>query len=595
MASRFNAGPELEKIAPALAMPFNTVRLKLPHVLWVNSRWCLSNNIDIDDPAQSAEFEQWLLDEFAYVVEVAEHAEHVLPGTGKTFYADRYGGHLISHNGGSGRVGISGTFQVKGIGKTPLVGEQTEFSHAHGAVFVGEAIKEAIFAELFFHEAPHSALPVVAIIDTGIHEHWANDSGMLQRRALVVRPSFLRPAHCQRALMFRPDRHAHLADAARVAECVRALGIGEGGRAPLLSLENYVVKLAEQVAFAFVQRLTIGANSSSNFSVDGAFVDFGAACSLPSWTAVNVVCASPRFGREIPAVAQEISSLAFYFRKYGGATYAALDEADLLGRFYTAYAGSWRREFLRLFGIAAAPEREPAVAAFLAVLNKYVTELQEMSSPYLDPYLHPGPTLYEYLFCGKEEGATASLVRLARALDGVYAALGMPDEEARLCRASLGAALTPREQVFRPALVRAIEEVIAGIELSSREGRHAVAELIRSRISSSRRIWPDLAPHLAVLGHVSDLQSQALLAEDSSGQRWLLLSGTRCGSRLRCFGADIPLAMLEEHGSTGADLLLPFEHAEVGRPLSVQAGGATLLIPPLQPSRTAFAARQSTC
>lgn len=58
----------------------------------------------------------------------------------KVFYAERYGGSGIQHNGGGARCGFDGYHQIKGMGANPLFGEGTDGRHSNGALGAIHAI-----------------------------------------------------------------------------------------------------------------------------------------------------------------------------------------------------------------------------------------------------------------------------------------------------------------------------------------------------------------------------------------------------------------------------------------------------------------------
>ena len=118
-------------------------------------------------------------------------------------YADRYGGSGIGLNGGSGRAAVVNGYLVKGVGRTPLVSSLTDESHASGGAYLEESIRETIFAEIVRAEFPCSAIPVLAIIDTGLIQIFEESAGpKMERRTLLIRPSFIRPAHFERATAY---------------------------------------------------------------------------------------------------------------------------------------------------------------------------------------------------------------------------------------------------------------------------------------------------------------------------------------------------------------------------------------------------------
>ena len=187
-------------------------------------------------------------------------------------------------HGGSGRAGLRGCFQAKGIGPTPLAGDVRTWSYSHGCAWLEEALREAIYAELAAAELPHGALPVIAVLDTGLR--FLLPSGELgERRAILVRPAALRLAHFERAPMFsaarreRPERETNeTSDVDRVRDAVRAFHAATSGEpAPgveVRDLADALVRVAEQAASGQVHRLCHGGYLTSNVTLNGELLDF---------------------------------------------------------------------------------------------------------------------------------------------------------------------------------------------------------------------------------------------------------------------------------------------------------------------------------
>lgn len=247
----------------------------------------------------------WLLDEFAYLVPLPGDLSTQYLSQRKTFYADRYGDDGLTPHGGSGRVGISGGFQVKGIGPTPLVGRHADWLHNHGCMWLEEAVRESLVSELIHREFPVGSVPVIAIIDTGVDASFTLQSPD-RRRALVIRPSFYRPAHMQRAPMFTPvggDRlSAQFADARRTRQMTELLGqIG--------SLHHFADNCALQAGHAFYHRCFLGGMLSSNWAMDGRICDFGGITNVDDWSPMEVSPGLPRFGSETIQVELALESV----------------------------------------------------------------------------------------------------------------------------------------------------------------------------------------------------------------------------------------------------------------------------------------------
>lgn len=184
--------------------------------------------------------------------------------------ADRYGGSGIGRNGGSGRNVVIGKVQIKGVGRTTLVSPETPASHASGGAYLEECMREAIFSGVVAHDFPYGAIPVQEILDTGECQSWPDPIQPAQeRRVLLVRPLFVRPAHFERALGFDfPRRQQARADHDRVAAVLERSASILGADAFVTLLDNFWPKWAHQLAYGFVHRLSHGNDTSSNISVD---------------------------------------------------------------------------------------------------------------------------------------------------------------------------------------------------------------------------------------------------------------------------------------------------------------------------------------
>jgi len=256
-------------------VPVPVRRASAARLLWLNERAAA------DDPEfarlgrEAGRYGEHLLAQCAWqVAEPGEAADTIA-------HADRYGGSGIGHNGGSGRALNLHGYNIKGVGRTPLVSALTGRSHAAGGAYLEEAVRETLFAEIVAQGFPHAAVPTLALIDLGQVQDWHTDwSPRRERRVLLVRPAFLRPAHFERAVGFvAHDGLGARGDSERVAAMFETLG---AENLPGL-FERLWLRWAEQLAHGFVFQLSHGNNTSSNIALDGRLVDFGAATALPSW------------------------------------------------------------------------------------------------------------------------------------------------------------------------------------------------------------------------------------------------------------------------------------------------------------------------
>jgi len=350
IAADFDAlrfGPDLGRLGKHALVPFAARRIRDARLVWLNDRYWLDKGLNVLDPVTRSRVETWLLDTYAYCVPTGENVSR-LTGDQKVFFADRYGGSDGSPQGGSGRCGISGRFNVKGIGRTPLVGdpERIDIHHSHGCLWLDEGLREILGAELWSAERRCGAVPVVALIDCGFSEtipQW----DFAGRRALLVRPNFVRMAHLQRSLYFGDggtEGSQQYLDELRVRDANLGIwGDHEVRRdldIPLDSIGDAVERLADSVAFSLIARFYFGGLSPSNITLDGKVVDFGAFAVMPSWRKVQYNSELPLFGDEIRAAAAIIESLCFYRAKYapeGAAENAGDMKKKFFGHLYAAF------------------------------------------------------------------------------------------------------------------------------------------------------------------------------------------------------------------------------------------------------------------
>jgi hypothetical protein len=294
----------------------------------VNRRWFQERLFDLQDRYVLSRVCAWLLDDFAYIAVPDENFTSVLRHDTTTLWADRYGSSQgLSVHGGSGRVSVTGAFQCKGVGPTPLASPYAPSGHSHGCLSFAEAIREAIFAESASAEFPHGALPVIAIIDTGLNFSSPNPDDEYDQnapRALLVRPWAIRIAHCERAPLFKTSitgfKNVQAVDVLRTKEII---GTWIGSTEPchhqaavhqkVLALFEEIV---EQIAFGQVHRLFSGGYFSSNLTIHGELLDFGNMHTLPNWNCAQVHSVVEGFGREMRLLRSVVMSLTFHVFKY---------------------------------------------------------------------------------------------------------------------------------------------------------------------------------------------------------------------------------------------------------------------------------------
>lgn len=283
---------------------FPVERLPGARVLWLNRRWWLAEGYNVDLAVQRREIEEELLTTFG--VRSSMHKSD----SSAALLCDRYGSSFGSCHGGSGRSGISGRLMAKGIGRTPLAGPAQNLWHVDGYLSLGEAIREIVAGEIADAELPWGAVPGVALLVTGKPA----DDGY----AILVRPSFLRPAHFERSLFFgnsgTPTSDQYLESLhvrsiiARASDPTSVIGFPG-----LLTMFN---RFADQIGASHAHRLWQGKFLSSNATIYGALADFGSFRTVPSWNQF-VGLPDETFGGEPAYLDIAFQSLVKSFGRHG--------------------------------------------------------------------------------------------------------------------------------------------------------------------------------------------------------------------------------------------------------------------------------------
>lgn len=336
-------------------VPICLRRLNSARLLWLNQRVMKDDRQFAAFNGDQEAYGRYLLRCCAFEVDspsriVADNSE-VQRSTG---YADRYGGFGIGHNGGSGRGACLNGYQVKGVGRTPLVSGLTNESHASGGAYLEECVRETIFSEVVAAEFPYGAVPTLAIIDTGLIQIWDTPVGQKrERRTLLIRPFFLRPAHFERAVGFVSGVHKEgMQDHARVVQMFTVAAQLYGKLGLHNMFDQFWTNWARQLAYSFVHRLPPGNNTTSNISFDGRLVDFGSMCAVPSWANAATSLFHHPFKDQFDCIERAIQSLSHYFGRHFD-TGMAEDHA-ITGQVRKAnkvYQQTVCREVLRLCGV----------------------------------------------------------------------------------------------------------------------------------------------------------------------------------------------------------------------------------------------------
>lgn len=553
--------PSLATWSEEILVPFEARKLKDASVSWLNQRWFLERDFDLGDQALRQRIEGWLCDHFAFATPREEDSPNAYTSQVRTLHADRYGGSSsINRHGGSGRAASIGRFHVKGVGPTPLTGIHCGWVHSHGCMSMEEAIREAIYSEIAVAEFPFGAVPVIAIIDAGLcysrpEPEIAEEARM--RRALVVRPAFVRPAHAERAPRFLSSQvgyaNSQVADTRRCKDVVVAWleRTGRDGDASSCDIASLIERVATQAAFGQVHRLFNGGFFSSNVTIDGALVDFGGMRPQRNWANARMTQFTPGFGDEMDFMRGLVSSLVFHFKKFGGPAALSLSEPALLQSAQDALEQAFARECANLFGLDACCNLREALAV-ADLLRHYFLAQQTSKINYATRHTAPAPWLYDVLNGTRSvQGDESPEHALYHAIDAVLKASHAQDHAIDRLRdhawITAMRCLKPRSSLERDLLQNRTFALISAGGAGSLPNASAVDAWIHRMVGEGRRHWPNLPRHLSVTAHVYADGSSALLCVDArNGDEHIWLEGTRTDTQYRLFDNRIPPEALRE-------------------------------------------------
>ncbi len=328
---------EIQKFLPdSTFIPFKASRLKNPSIVYANLELFQEYDYFLDFNSENDSFHQSVLDLFGYIVPVTEQDHSLVDDTQKEFLAERYGGVGILSNGGGGRCGLLGPFQLKGIGPTPVVGEGVNYWYGHGGLALQDALTELVYGHVACNALPYRSSRVLAVIDTGgfilrrsfkNHVNDTEDEQILVRRGLMLRESKIRPAHFARAFYFKPSAHVkskYPHDFKRVQEAIPLFPeIAGSVDAKHSRTQQYIdavkkvsSRAATQLSYSKVRRFMHGSLTLSNFLVDGGWIDFGSVTVVPAYEQLITASLQPPFWEEYNLFRKSIADLCFYIGKF---------------------------------------------------------------------------------------------------------------------------------------------------------------------------------------------------------------------------------------------------------------------------------------
>ncbi len=276
-------------------------RLAKAEVVWVNRDWLRAQGYDVKarGPVPKTILDK-VLQSFAWSAVNPGDPSSAFTEESATFYADRYGGGGTGIHHGSGRAASVGSFQIKGIGITPLrIAESGRFDHVNGRASLEEALREAVNSELNAAELPNGSNRVVAVIRSGLH---AKHAGVIREEgALIVREDPLRPAHLLRNRSTRGTEEQKEKKIKAVEKVWKNPPWKEAGLLPedysepldravaaRDALFEFAERVARQQAQSFARGIFHGALTPSNIELSGRSLDFGTQTYNPTFRALRV-------------------------------------------------------------------------------------------------------------------------------------------------------------------------------------------------------------------------------------------------------------------------------------------------------------------
>ena len=363
--SDFTERAETTPLPPSQYVEVKARKLKNARIVWVN--WALFEEYGIQVPPEgmTPEFEQALLDAFAWATPDENDDPSVFSSETRTLFADFYGGSGIGKNIGSGRAAAflgKIRVQLKGL-KTSLVGEKGKL-HSNGKLPMVSASEEAIFGEINHRQMPYGANRVFLIIDRGTSTPYIKRPGEKPRSAdrdtIMVREDPIRPA--QFMLLNQRDRvqtGKFVPLEIDPKETRNALAHGFGVEPEGLSTQSgvtkiiseYVQRIAVQYARSFAGlKLYHGATSPSNIELNGRFLDFGPESAQPGHGPIQFNWINEPAGETGEIKAELIESFLNELQFRIDVHWTSKDVDGFLALFDQAYKKQLRIEFLGLLG-----------------------------------------------------------------------------------------------------------------------------------------------------------------------------------------------------------------------------------------------------
>lgn len=483
---------DIRQLGTTRLVPFVARRVRRSKVVYLNARWFLAHGIDIAIASVRSEVEAWLTYNFGVSVpdfsrdDEADYMESEI-----TLHADRYGGTGGGVHGGSGRCGIRGRFNAKGIGRTPLISSRSDWFHSHGCMWLEECLREAISAEVLECESPVGVQPIISIIDLGMHIR-RNDGSIGERRGVVVRPNVFRLGHFQRSVFFGTSGSRE-SDQYLDAQCVRDAAkniFGSHTGSPSHHLLASLLSTAEQIAFCRFHRLWAGPFCSPNAGINGEAMDFGAFRSVPTWRRFRGEAGAATFGEEEAGVCGAFVELARTVERSGG-------EPISIQRIQEAMRSRMTRVFERECSAAFNLQKPYSISVERRLIDKLKRIYKQQQLLFDSPLDHLiKPRLFQCTDIKSILGDVAH--EIEQDVRSAYEGNSWHEEGILISLSTLNRYFSRRPLLERESLLSRSLRLVRSRIFRSEGHTDLIKIFIENNVSRSRRIWPDLPSRLIV-------------------------------------------------------------------------------------------------
>lgn len=542
----------LDTSTSPLYAQFSAQRLKFAKVAWLNERAWFLKGVDVSCPKIKGQLCEEITRNFAFVTPRLERLPSVdapfLSNDGETFNADRYGGSFGTIHGGSGRCGSRLGLSVKGIGATPLCSDEADWYHKHGCMWLEEAIREAVLGEIAALEFPHGAVPILAIIDTGIRVI-REDGSREAPRALVIRPEALRVAHLERSIFFGSggtETSDQYLDAQRVKRMILQNFLpASGSPQPAKAVAETFGKIADQIGFGWANRLFHGGYFSSNVCADGRLIDFGSFRAMPSWDATATVTRGSPFGQDFALVDPALDAVSFYVSKY--ASGQPISQNSLKSAYRIRARKFLREEISRTIDPLGDLDADVSIQLIQALTRLFDRQQENYS-----PFSGTEPKRSSWLSPDLSGIGTDQEIRLVL-LKGLESGLVKSTEVRKVVR-RLRWLSKQRHLLYRANLQRLVNRFIqrTSLDTSTISEPLALQNFISRIVTASRRRWKNTIDMSEVAGVAGDACSTLFFCERGDARsRFIIVEAYSDGRTAKICGQLFQLTGIETSGQSG--------------------------------------------